>query len=266
MEKEKDHLGAEFSFNYTWLEKIPTDVEEYVVPEGVERIRKGAAADCNKLRKIVLPSSLLSMENDEFSQIDTLQEVVVPEQWASVRHFYPSYLTCSAWVVEESAGSRKLLIAPRPKKDWQEPAGYPKFENETLKVPEGITIINTNAFMTTAGLGCQISKEIILPESLKQVENGAFFECVDVESIIFLSATPPVFHEESFLVNVNTPNEDENEELTDDAGALMSNGELGMEADIFFEGTILVPKGSSQAYKDALKNEKLHVEEWEKLE
>jgi len=264
MEKEKDQFGAEFRFNYTWLEKIPADVEEYVVPEGVERIRKGATADCKKLRKIVLPTTLKAMEDDEFNHIETLQEVIVSEEWVNHYHYEAEHLTCNAWIIEESKEGRKLLHSPQPKIDWNVGMDFPKIKKEKLKVPEGITCIGQDSFKNYPN-----TKEIILPESLKQLEWGSFLLCYGLERIVFLSATPPEFDDDAFLINEYTldPDEDKYADLDEETMELMSDEELGLETVCqYFEGTILVPKGCREEYENTFLNDKLHVEEWERLE
>jgi len=263
METEKDQFGAEFSFNYTWLEKIPADIEEYVVPEGVERIRKGATADCKKLRKIVLPTTLKAMEDDEFAHIETLEEVIVPEKWVNRYHYDAEHISCNAWIIEESEEERKLLHAPNPKIDWSMDKDFPKTKVERLTVPEGITCIGQEAFTNYSN-----TKEITLPESLKEIEWGAFLQCYDLERIVFLSPTPPEFDEDALLINEykQDPDEDEFDDIDEETMELMSDEELGIETVYeYFEGTILVPKGSREDYEDALLSDEIRVKEWENL-
>lgn len=53
--------------------------EEYIIPEGVITINKGAIRYCTKLKKLTLPSTLVQIENNAMAACTSLKTITIPE-------------------------------------------------------------------------------------------------------------------------------------------------------------------------------------------
>jgi uncharacterized repeat protein (TIGR02543 family) len=76
---------------------------------------------------------------------------------------------------------------------------------ETVTIGRGITEIEGQVF-----LGCVNLKSIVIPENIIRIDEGAFFSSYNIahtmiESITFLSATPPSVHHRAFSVYTDNP-------------------------------------------------------------
>lgn len=94
-----DEMGAEFSEDRKTLEQAPWDVEEYVVPEGTERIgsfafRMTTLQTKSPQRKVVLPETIKSISSDAFYICTSLQEVNLPNSLEEILLFPQRNLPC----------------------------------------------------------------------------------------------------------------------------------------------------------------------------
>lgn len=80
-----------------------TNVEEVILPEGVESIESKAFVDCNKLRKINFPEGFQTIKDRSFMNCSSLTEVVLPETLTELGDF-----------AFYSAGIKQLTL-PNPK-------------------------------------------------------------------------------------------------------------------------------------------------------
>jgi hypothetical protein len=147
-----------------------SDAESYSIPEGIEVIASKAFA-YSKLKSITFPESLLDIDMSAFMECDNLTRVDLP---ADIRTI--SFLSfdgcdslreiniaegnekyCSVDGVVYSADKKRLVLYPCGKTE------------ETFTVPDGVEVIELYAFSS-----CKNLKEVILPDSLTEIQYGAF--------------------------------------------------------------------------------------------
>jgi|GEM_PF-2546889 len=264
MDITKDAYGVEFSFSGTWIQKAPADLEEYVVPEGVERIRRNAFAACTKLRKITFPTTLRSVELNEFEQITTLQEIVFPKaQCQNVKYLDAP----SAWIIAQDEETRMVLRAPHDVASHAFPGGITAIAEEAFKgngaeklvIPDSVHCIGNNAFEFCTNL-----KEITLPRHLEYLSSELFFSCTNLERIIFQSETPPDGEEDAFIINwEETYEEDFEDEEDEDDDEWFDDDETMRGESIPYSGLIIVPKGCAENYRMNLPDHEAEIVEAE---
>lgn len=148
-----------------------TSLEELVIPDGVERLYF-SVKDCPNLKKVVIPESVKKIwgfngcENVTiYGKSDSEAEVF------AVKKNFPFV------ALDDSAPSRPLVLFSD---DGTELEKFPsKYEGETYTVPEGVKRIKRYAFAN-----CKI-KKVILPESLEEIEECAFYNAASLESVEF---------------------------------------------------------------------------------
>lgn len=185
---------AIYGENGRMLIYVDEHVEELVVPEGVENIYHRCFANCDRLKRVILPSSLKRIGKRAFYGCVSLKEVVVPE---------------SVYILDEemfmNCTSLEHIVLPS-----QTTEIFPRmFCNcrslHDFTIPEYVRIIDVEAFrrcysleyikkneqleqiMERAFEDCHSLKEFIMPESVRSVREGIFNGCHSLEHIHFSS-------------------------------------------------------------------------------
>lgn len=156
-----------------------------VLPENLETICVHAFERCESLTDIILPENLTTIEGLAFDLCNSLTEITIPISVTTVTgnpfrgcynlkniivssdHPYLEMIDGVLYTKETSDGGRKLVCYPY------------SLTADTYMVQEG-----TNEIMWGAFGGNSTLKRIILPESLKIIENEAFAGCSELEEII----------------------------------------------------------------------------------
>ena len=129
-------------------------IEEIKLPEGLEKIGRGAFQDTG-LRSVTLPASLQSIGEMPFAGSADLEEITIsPDN--------PNYETVDGVLYTKDGGT---LIQ------------YPAQKGSEYTVIEGTEVIGYGAFAGTD------VRRVTFPETLRRIENAAFFECFDLEEL-----------------------------------------------------------------------------------
>ena len=148
-----------------------TSLEELVVPDGVERLYF-SVKDCPNLKKVVIPESV-----KEIWGFERCKNVTIYGKSDSEAEVFAVKKNFPFVALDDSAPSRPLVLFSD---DGTELEKFPsKYEGETYTVPDGVKRIKRNAF-----LNCKI-KKVILPESLEEIEEYAFYNAASLESVEF---------------------------------------------------------------------------------
>ncbi len=142
---------------------IPPHVEGY----RVAIISKKAFFECAKLRQVVLPAYLHTIEEEAFGLCDKLEDIVLPE---SVRHIGKGAL--------EGTLALQKVVLPSTLVALPEALFYDSAVSE-VTLPENITEIPTACFYD-----CRNLRRIVLPASVTKVAKDAFHYCVNLEEVI----------------------------------------------------------------------------------
>ena len=130
---------------------------EYVVPDGVEIIRKGAFCHCPFVKSIVIPASVQTIDVGEFQFDSSLGTVDVAENNANYR---------SIDGVLFSKDGKSLIRYPQRR------------NNPSYTIPDGVVSIVGPGFSGTDEL-----KTVVVPESVKKIEAVQFLNCRSLTSI-----------------------------------------------------------------------------------
>lgn len=82
------------------------EIEEIVLPDGVEMISMGAFSGCVRLKKISIPETVGVIEDDAFLGCISLTDAVIPFSNALVSH--KAFLGCDA--LRETWGKKRLCV------------------------------------------------------------------------------------------------------------------------------------------------------------
>lgn len=122
-----------------------TNVEEVILPKGIESIESKAFVDCTKLKKINFPEGLEAVKNRAFMNCSSLTEVILPETMTEIG----DYAFCSAGI-----------------------------EQLTLSNPKNVLSIGTNVFTAIKIKDINIPKDFRLNKSM-------FSDCQQLRSVNF---------------------------------------------------------------------------------
>lgn len=120
---------------------ISSQIEEYSVPYGVEKLSKSAFSS-SKVRKVTLPSTLVKIEENCFSKCQRLEEIFIPD---------------SVERIGENAFEDCISL-------------------ERISLGNGIKTVEDNAFFY-----CVKIKEVTIPESVEHLGAGVFMYCRGLE-------------------------------------------------------------------------------------
>ena len=138
---------------------------EAVIPDSVERIGRGAFLNCG-FTSVTLPENLWQIGSIPFADCEKLEEIQISSKNAM-------YQTIDG-----------VLFT----KDGKELIQYPAARGETYTVPDGTEVIAYGAFAmnridNNMVEDIQTLKDIRFPESLKEIGNMAFYDCIKIRSL-----------------------------------------------------------------------------------
>lgn len=206
------------------------NIEKVIIPEGITNIGESAFENCEKLKEIVLPNSLISIGNAAFAKTN-ISNIVIPNSVINIG-------------AKAFSGCKKLTSVILSQ-NLTEVSSYlfqqcPKLENISLgdsiktigdsafygcpfveiSLPDGIESIGTSAFYT-----CKKLRKIKMPAGLKYIGMNAFGYCESLESLYIPRNTliednkiSPAFHHCYKLKNFSV--DSESERYTDVDGVL----------------------------------------------
>lgn len=175
--------------------------ENVTLPDTVVQIGAGAFENCSSLKKINMPSALVVIYGNAFAECTSLETIVFPEtlQYFGEGAFYNctslNYVEIPKAVNDFNGsvfgGCEKLydisVNAENPyymsegnviySKDKTMLVAFPCAHDGVYSIPEGTLAIGYAAFYKCSGL-----EEIIMPSTLKTIENAAFVKCSSLTS------------------------------------------------------------------------------------
>ncbi len=140
--------GVWFTRDMTELRHFPQGRGgEYVIPDGVERIRDEAFRFNDKIESISIPDSVTWIGKQAFRDCEQLTELVLPKNLESLVRQGRHFMNCT---------SLKRIV-----------------------IPDAVAIIPQYSFR-----GCTSLEEIVLPRSLTQIHQAAFEDCKSLTHIV----------------------------------------------------------------------------------
>ena len=130
-----------------------TGIEEFILEEGVERLETNVITGCQKLKKIHIPSTVISM-SDGIQDLPSLENIKVAEG----NKYYDSRDNCNAII----STREKLLLRGC----------------KNTVIPSDITKLGAVAFSGTRGLS-----DLIIPKRIEYIGPSTFSNCPDIQHI-----------------------------------------------------------------------------------
>ena len=141
-----------------------TDVEEVILPEGIERIEPCAFANCTELKKINFPETLNVIKDRAFLNCHLLTKVILPETLAELGD-YAFYDT----------GIKQLILPKRVASTGVSVFGSIKIE--TIDIPKDFTLGKTMFFI------CQNLRTVNFEADWVTIPERCFYHCTSLTEI-----------------------------------------------------------------------------------
>lgn len=174
---EYEYKNPDFVIEENRVMKYVGHSKIVIVPEGIEELESSSFWDNQEIEEVVLPSTLKNMGGDTFYNCKNLRRINIPRSVELMGN--NPFAGCPLievtneskhYVMENGAlytADKKTMIYCSIKGDESE-----------FVVPEGVTVICKHTFFL-----CDRFTTIVLPASLKKMENNPFSGCSKLELI-----------------------------------------------------------------------------------
>lgn len=136
---------------------------------------------CNDLENIVIPSSVINIEDSAFSNCKSLEKIIIPDGIIKIGDLAFSY--CSSLVnisVDENNKNYKSINGNLYSYDGKKLIQYAIGKKDDLFItPNNLEVIGSSAFDT-----CNYLKNVIISNNVNRICSYAFFNCESLESVI----------------------------------------------------------------------------------
>lgn len=164
-----------------------TRLRRVVLPSSLVEIGEFAFAGCTSLEEIELPAGIQTIYSHAFYQCSSLRKVTIPAKTDLGGSAFEgsgleevelhSVITIPYRCFKNCASLKRVEIQGKLRVIWDE-AFYNRTQLEMVLIPRGTEQIFAYAFY-----GCGSLREITLPSSLSLVSDGAFANCTGLKHI-----------------------------------------------------------------------------------
>ena len=152
------------------------NLQQLVLPEGLQKVSYMMVAGCINLQSIDIPASVEEIEQRAFEDCRSIQSIT----FGGSANPAPGRFNAPA------AASQLRRIG-----NW---AFYNAHELQNLEIPEGVTEIGDGAFY-----GCTYLEEMVLPSSVQSIGDNCFALCAKLTKITCNAVTPPTIQAKTFF-------------------------------------------------------------------
>ncbi len=139
------------------------------IPDSVEIIGTQAFARCKLLANVVIPDSVKILGMAAFCRCPALESIIIPKSVEEIGG--SAFTSCKNLKNVTINGNEVRYIGPRT------------FEScvnlRNINIPDSVESIGENAFK-----GCKFLSKIVLPRSLRVIENYVFSDCVRLREVV----------------------------------------------------------------------------------
>ena len=172
-------MENEISSNKIYSQKDLSPFEDkIIIPEGIEKIDSFTFAGNEKVKEIVLPSTLKYIGEEAFANCSRLKIIEIPEgvEDIGIRAFY-------------NCPSLKFIKLPSTL-SWIKYETFSRCESlEEIIIPEGIEKIDGSAFSSCLNL-----RKVFLPSTLRKFDCNAFNQCNSLNSLIIPEGVEEIYN------------------------------------------------------------------------
>ena len=152
------------------------NLQQLVLPEGLQKVGYMMVAGCKNLQSIDIPASVEEIEQSAFEDCRSIQSITFGGSSAGAPGRFNALATASQL--------RRIG-------NW---AFYNAHELQHLDIPEGVTEIGDGAFY-----GCTYLEEMVLPSSVQSIGDNCFALCAKLTKITCNAVTPPTIEAKTFF-------------------------------------------------------------------
>ncbi|WIH81019.1 leucine-rich repeat domain-containing protein [Brachyspira pilosicoli] len=156
-----------------------SNIVKVILPDNITTIGRYAFS-CVNLTNVNMPKNLKTIESAAFDKLK-MEKLIFPDGLETIEGFAFSVCNMKTVVIPDSVTS----------------IGEQAFEScknlIELKLPNNIKTLETRVFSS-----CYALKSITIPASVIEIKESAFYYSTGLESIIFLSTTPPTIGQSAF--------------------------------------------------------------------
>ncbi len=153
------------------------NLQQLVLPEGLQKVSYMMVAGCKNLQSIDIPASVEEIEQSAFEDCRSIQSITFGGAPAGAPGRFNAPAT--------SASQLKKIG------NW---AFYNAHELQHLDIPEGVTEIGDGAFY-----GCTYLEDMTLPSSVQSIGDNCFALCAKLTKITCNAVTPPTIQAKTFF-------------------------------------------------------------------
>lgn len=143
-------------------------LESIAIPNGVKYINYFMFKECAKLKEVTIPESVTSIEFSAFEDCTALEEIDIPQ----------SVEVIGTWAFYNCKNLKKITLAEGLKVIYREAFAGCAFQEIVL--PASLKEIDEGVF-----LSCTHLREIVIPKNVKRIGVGAFYVCTNLKSAVF---------------------------------------------------------------------------------
>ena len=187
-----------------------TSLESITIPDSVANIGIGAFANCTSLKSITLSSTIIGIDWYTFKDCTSLESITIPNSVTWIG--YEAFSGCTSLETITMSDSLASIgydaFAETPwldNKRKEDPLVIVnrilidgKTCNDAITIPDFVTDIGAQAFY-----GCKSIVSIILPASVTWIDEEAFAECTNLETLTILNPECGIDDYSAILVDVD---------------------------------------------------------------
>ena len=167
-------------------------LETIVLPESLTEIQASAFEGCTHLRRVILPSGLEMVKDRAFAGCMALEEV---DFQGGVPQVSPSAFEGSAYQYtppEISGDSDGQDFTCTSGVGGVTITGYTGHK-ERLSIPASIRGVPVRVIDVAAFNGCRSLTEVTMPDTIREIRQGAFADCANLQKIHLSNAAPRLY-------------------------------------------------------------------------
>lgn len=170
-----NRIGISGCDNSAEVVEIPAEIDGLTV----KIIENSAFEDCEKLRSVSIPDSVIHIGESAFSGCESLTSIKIPD----------SVIYIGAFAFSGCMELKSVAIPDTDKIRYIRQGTFLNCENlKLIIIPDGVRVISQEAFR-----GCESLISVMLPSSIKSIGLCAFCFCENLKSMTIMNPSCDIY-------------------------------------------------------------------------